>query len=572
MTGVWFRKCLRLHDNEALAQAVAAGGAVVPFFVLDPAFDRSRIGVNRYAFLLECLADLDKQLREQYRSRLLVLQGTPEVIFRQLFDATGPFQLKSVFWEKDSEPYAKIRDGKIERLAKEFGVQTRSFLGHTILDLEAVIKKPGFKAPISMRDIQKLIDSNGPIPPPQPVAKIPPLKLEGHEVPLITELYEEAPTKHFPGGESEALRRLERVCSDVNYVCNFEKPKTSSTGQLGKPWDPSTTGLSPYFKFGCLSVRTAWHAIAKCQHGRRHAQPPQSLHGQLLFREMFYILSVSTPNWDKDQENPMCKVIPWGNDENLLSAWEEGKTGYPFIDALMRQLRQTGWMHHLGRHAVACFLTRGDLWQHWTKGRDIFDKYLLDADWALNNGNWLWLAGVAPFSSPYFRVYDPSPGPKSSLNAEQAGDFVRHFVPELAKMPSKYIYKPWTAPLHVQQQAKCIIGKDYPARVVDHQIVREENIQRFGDSLKALKTGQMPAKFGGATEDPGAMKSRYTTAASSHAPNKEPNSSQTASDTQPCKRPTASNSGPQPKRRWSRKVEQSDSTQTTLLFEKCAGS
>merc|ERR1719456_506934 len=160
---------------------------------------------------------------------------------------------------------------------------------------------------------------------------------------------------------------------------------------------------------------------------------------------MFYILSNSVPNWDKDEGNIMCKSIPWGDDAKLVAAWEEGQTGFPFIDALMRQLKQTGHMHHLGRHAVACFLTRGDLWQHWTRGRDVFDKLLLDADWALNNGNWLWLAGVAPFSAPYFRVYDPCPGPKSSLNAEQ-------------------------------RKAGCIVGQDYPAPIVDHAAAREANI------------------------------------------------------------------------------------------------
>merc|ERR1712125_218525 len=112
-----------------------------------------------------------------------------------------------------------------------------------------------------------------------------------------------------------------------------------------------------YFKFGCLSVRRAWHAFAECQKGRRHTLPPQSLHGQLLFREMFYVLSVSVANWDKDEGNPMCKRIPWGDEAKLVTAWEEGRTGF---------------MHHLGRHAVACFLTRGDLWQNWTKGRDVF--------------------------------------------------------------------------------------------------------------------------------------------------------------------------------------------------------
>lgn len=205
----------------------------------------------------------------------------------------------------------------------------------------------------------------------------------------------------------------------------------------------------------------------------------------------------------------MCKVIPWDEDAALLQAWSCGKTGYPFIDALMRQLQTTGFMHHLGRHAVACFLTRGDLWQSWVHGRDVFDKLLLDADWAVNNGNWLWLAGVAPFSSPYFRIYDPCPGPKSSLNAEQTGEFVRYFVPELKHMPDRYIYRPWEAPAAVQKQAGCIIGMDYPAPIVEHKTVREVNINRFKAALDAQAAQPMPEKFSG-TFDTGAMKTRFS--------------------------------------------------------------
>jgi cryptochrome len=560
MAGVWFRKGLRLHDNAALSHAVAQGEPVFPFFILDPWFDRSRIGVNRFQFLLESLQDLDTQLREQHHSRLLVLRGSPESVLKDLFDGAGPFKLKSLFWEKDTEPYAMERDAKVEALAKKMGIETQSFVGHTLLDVELVAAASDFKAPISMRDIQKIMDARGPIAQPLPVPSIPPLEWTGLSVPSISELYDEAPTSTvFPGGEREALRRLASVCSDVAYVCNFEKPKTASTGRPGMPEEPSTTGLSPYFKFGCVSVRTAWWSFAKCQQGRRHSQPPQSLHGQLLFREMFYILSVAIPNWDKDHDNPMCKCIPWGEDATFLSAWENGRTGYPFIDALMRQLRLTGHMHHLGRHAVACFLTRGDLWQNWTKGRDVFDKYLLDADWALNNGNWLWLAGVAPFSAPYFRVYDPCPGGNSSLNAEQSGDFVRHFVPEVAHMPAKYIYKPWTAPLGVQQKAKCIIGKDYPAPIVDHKIAREANLQRFKEALEVLKSGQLPAKFGAAQKDPGPMKAKMQSTLTFPAFEKKNgadhdiviDSSQEGEST---KRLAGNCSAPQPKRRWAKKV------------------
>lgn len=558
MAGVWFRKGLRLHDNPALCHAASQGESVFPIFILDPHFDRSKIGVNRFQFLLEALSDLDAQLREKHRSRLLVLRGIPEVVFRDLFDGTGPFKLKSLFWEKDTEPYARKRDSKVQLLAKELGVQTQAFVGHTLLDLDATVNARNFKPPISMRHIQKLVEANGPVPQGMPVPNIPPLEFKGCDVPQIEEFYTDAPSSHgFPGGEREALQRLQSICHFPDWVCSFEKPNTASTGTPGKPWEPSTTGLSPYFKFGCLSVRTAWHAFTKCQEGRRHSQPPQSLLGQLLFREMFYILSISVPNWDKDEGNTMCNTIPWGDDPELVTAWEEGQTGFPFIDALMRQLRQTGWMHHLGRHAVACFLTRGDLWQNWTKGRDVFDKYLLDADWALNNGNWLWLAGVAPFSSPYSRVYDPCPGGKSSLNAEQSGEFVRHFVPELANMPAKYIYKPWTAPPAVQQAAKCIIGKDYPSPIVDHKMVKEANIERFGHALEELKVAQLPAKFGNAGEDPGKMKSTYQSSASflkTASENREGaihnDWSQGSTVNQKAR---AGYNDPQPKRRWTRR-------------------
>jgi len=436
--GVWFRKCLRLHDNIALAKAAETHDDVVPFFIIDPSFDKQKIGVNRFHFLLESLRDLDEQLRKKYKSRLLVFHGKPAKVMQDLFKGKGLGKLKveSLFYERDIEPYARARDAEVEELSRKYGVPTMSFSGHTLLDLDLVVQDSGFKPPISMSMMQKLMDKHGPVSTPLPAPKkIPKLTIKGHEVPDISSLYKEEPSQRhlMPGGEREALQRLKSNCSDKNFIANFQKPKTESTGQEGAPWEPSTTGLSPYFHFGCLSIRKAWHDFEKCSKGKKGSKPPMSLIGQLLFREMFYILGASVPNYDKDKGNSTCKKIPWTKSKKMIKAWEEGRTGYPYIDALMCQLVQTGWMHHLGRHAVACFLTRGDLWQNWTVGRDIFDKYLLDADWAVNNGNWLWLAGVAPWSSPFFQVYDPSPGPKTSLNAKHAPEFIRHFLPEASR-------------------------------------------------------------------------------------------------------------------------------------------
>lgn len=502
---------------------------MLPFFILDPGFDRDRICANRFEFLLESLKDLDEQLRSLFGSRLLVFRGQPVEVLEGLFKGAEPARLQSLYYERDTEPYARARDAEVEALARRCKIPIQSFSGHTIFDVDKAVAAPGFKPPISMSGMQALLKALGPVARPLPLpVRLPPLAVEGFAVPSLEELYGEAAARPsgaislWTGGEREALRRLAATCEDPEYVAAFQKPQTASTGRPGKPWEPSTTGLSPYLKFGCLSVRAAWHAFAACCEGRAHSQPPQSLHGQLLFREMFYLLGASVPNFDQAEGNPMCKPIPWGDDPPSLDAWKEGRTGYPFIDALMRQLRSTGWMHHLGRHAVACFLTRGDLWQHWTAGRDHFDKYLLDADWALNNGNWLWLAGVAPFSSPYFRVYAPSPGAKSSLNAEQSGEFVRHFVPELRSMPDKFIYAPWKAPLAVQRQAKCIIGQDYPAPIVDHQVASDRNIAKFKAALEGRSPGggaALPEKFGaGRRKDPGPMRTLFDVGVAKAAP------------------------------------------------------
>ncbi|CAD7961563.1 unnamed protein product [Amoebophrya sp. A120] len=560
--GVWFRKCLRLTDNLPLLDACSKADNVVCFFVLDPWFETSKVGVNRFRFLLESLTDLDAQLQKKHKSRLLILKGKPEEVISKLVGGgggSGPsspskgnspskltpnvnkinFKLDKLVFEFDSEPYALIRDQKAQDICKKQNVGCEVFQnGHTLMDLSEVMKAfktdKKQKPPTDMNGITKMVKKftktpesakkiNIPMWKPAPT-KIPPLPSSvtagNFGVPQLSDVgYSKEEIefsnkgmsrKQFPGGEQEALKRLQaRVSSQTSYVCQFEKPRTSSTNQKSASqmklsekesnWtEPSTTGLSPYLKFGCISVKHLWHETQKCYDkapGGKHAIPPMSLHGQLLFREMFYVLGYVVPNWDKPDNNAMCKPIAWQTPKNdkFLTAWKEGKTGYPYIDALMRQLKETGWMHHLGRHAVSCFLTRGDLYQHWTYGRDHFDKLLLDADWSLNNGNWLWLAGVAPFSMPFFRVYSPTPDDKSSLNVEQTGEFVKRFVPELKNVPSKFIYKPWLMNAEVQKQANCVLGKDYPYPIVDHGKASKANLNAFKISSDEIKVGKKAA-------------------------------------------------------------------------------
>jgi cryptochrome len=173
--------------------------------------------------------------------------------------------------------------------------------------------------------------------------------------------------------------------------------------------------------------------------------------------------------------------IPWDDDPELLAAWKEGRTGYPFIDAAMTQLRQTGWIHHLARHAVACFLTRGDLWQSWERGAAVFEEYLIDADWSINNFNWQWLSCSAHFYQ-YFRCYSPVAfGKKTDPN----GDYIRKWLPIFKDMPAKYIYEPWEAPVAIQQKCGVVIGETYPHPIVDHKTISKSNMGRMKEAYDA---------------------------------------------------------------------------------------
>lgn len=502
----WFRKGLRLHDNPGLLEALKpVGGETLtlkPVFLLDPWFVKNaRVGANRWRFLIQSLQDLDNSLKK-LGSRLFLIKGSPEDIFPRLLKK---WNVKKLTWEEDTEPYAITRDEKIRNIAKSLDVAVITFSGHTLYDPGAVIARNKGDVPLTYVKFQSLVAGVGPprkpLDPPAALpagAELQPKELakEKYDVPDLKNILQTAgrseadlgPCK-FPGGETESLERLMNKISEDNkaWVRNFEKPNTSPNSL-----EPSTTVLSPYLKFGCLSPRTMyWQLVSVCQ-GAKHSQPPVSLHGQLLWREFFYTASYGIPNFDKMKGNRICKQIDWDSDPEKLAAWRDARTGFPFIDAIMTQLKEEGWIHHLARHSVACFLTRGDLYQSWERGMEVFEELLLDADWALNAGNWMWLSASA-FFHQYFRVYSPVVFGKKT---DPEGDYIRKYLPRLAKYPAKYIYSPWEAPLSVQKAAGCIIGEDYPRPIVKHEVVSKENIGRHKKAYDKGKSedGSQPAK------------------------------------------------------------------------------
>ena len=400
-TLLWFRKGLRLHDNPALAAAIAGSCQLYPIFCLDPQLVASgKMGANRLHFLLDSLADLDSSLRA-VNSRLIVLRGSPEV---ELPRVMREWRVQRLAYEIDTEPYAKARDAKIDALADAAGVEVVRRWGQTLCDLDTLLRRhPAGKPTTTYNSFLNhlheqmraepivLIDAPKTLPPlgdvkPSPSIDLPTAK----ELGLSTR----SPAVIVRGGESEALARMDSHVSRAEWIAAFEKPSTSPLDL--EPFGPntrSTTVLSPYLAFGCLSPRLLYQRIADVYASSpKHSKPPTSLHGQLYWREFYYCCAHGTPNYERMENNPICRQIPWGENAELLAAWKEARTGYPYIDAVMTQLREEGWIHHLARHSVACFLTRGDLWQSWEAGAAVFEELLLDADPALNYGNWMWLS------------------------------------------------------------------------------------------------------------------------------------------------------------------------------------
>ncbi|KAL3929095.1 MAG: hypothetical protein SGPRY_002102, partial [Prymnesium sp.] len=314
----------------------------------------------------QSLRDLDASLRAK-QSRLIVLHGHPN---EELLRALRDWQIDRLVFEIDTETYAKARDEKMVRLAREAGVEVIMRWGHTLCDLDALLAHAGGTPTTSynsfLRHFDKQVKSHpiAPLPAPERLPPVGDAAPVAGGVPCCDDLgYKPSDCSVIlRGGETEALRRLNDCLGREAWIAGFEKPQTSPTdlNPFGEH-TRSTTALSPYLKFGCLSARLMYDEIEKVyRRQRKHSSPPTSLHGQLLWREFYYTCAHGTPNYERMIGNPICRQIPWDNDEELLSAWREARTGYPWIDAAMTQLRREGWIHHLARHAVACFLTRGD--------------------------------------------------------------------------------------------------------------------------------------------------------------------------------------------------------------------
>ncbi|EDU39569.1 PhrB Deoxyribodipyrimidine photolyase [Pyrenophora tritici-repentis] len=508
----WFRTDLRLHDSPALKAALDLNPACLyPIWTWDPHYVyRARVGPNRWQYLLDCQDDLSKSITKlNPKSKLFVIREAPQTLFPKLFKA---WKITHMVFEKDTDAYARERDDKVLEIARKSGVEVVVKTGRTLYDPDELVKQNHGKPTMSITQVQAAGKKIGRIPRPIPAPKSFPnpgdtdlkfdqerpesqpdvnaIQRDGDEasytalagpngdfaVPTMEELGLKPATTAHRGGETEALRALDEIIANEEYTATFEKPKTAPTA-----FEPqSTTLLSPHMHFGSLSCRLFyWRAQDVVDKFKGKAsQPPVSLTGQLLFRDMYFGAQAALGySFGQTYNNPNCRFIPWhlpskidtksglitgeymvdnAEAEAHFQRWKHGQTGFPWIDALMRQLAQEGWIHHLGRHAVACFLTRGGCYIDWERGAEVFEEWLIDHEAACNIGNWQWLSCTA-FFAQFYRCYSPIAFPQKW---DKEGKLVRKYVPELAKFDKKYIYEPHKAPIVDQKKWGCLIKGD----------------------------------------------------------------------------------------------------------------
>jgi deoxyribodipyrimidine photo-lyase len=470
----WVRRDLRLHDNDALNAALAGHDCVIPVFILDPALLAAPdAGDVRVAFLFGGLRALDADLAAR-GSRLIVRHGAPRTELTQLIRETGA---TAIYAEADPWPYARSRDGDI---AARLPLQLTS--GITVRPPDLVCKAdrspytvftPYSRAwqalpPPSLSDLR-----SAPERLPAPLAGLASLP-----VPARPALTSDVP---FPPGEAEALRRLHAFTAPGELAPIYRyadgRNRMDRTG---------TSELSPYLRFGMVSAKRAMVAALDAAERAADAAARRGAEtwcSELIWREFYMsILHHFTAVLDREFREDL-RAIPWANGQDDFTAWCEGRTGYGVVDAAMRQLVQTGWMHNRARMIVASLLVK-DLLVDWRWGERFFMQHLVDGDPAANNGGWQWTAGVGTDAAPYFRVFNPV------LQAERfdpEGAYVRRWVPELARVPDGFIHRPWTMPPDEQRRAGCIIGKHYPAPILDHAWARARVLAAYRQSTAGAK-------------------------------------------------------------------------------------
>ncbi len=473
---VWFRHDLRLADHPALHRAAEGADAVVPVFIWTPEEEGEGVpgGAGRW-WLHASLDALDARLREK-GSRLVLRTGPALEALRELVAETGA---EAVYWNARYEPALRSRDETVREALEDEGIAVHTFVGRILHEPGAVRTGAGSPYQVFTPFWRKLGGIDLGVPEPLPEPRMGPRL---------------APA-NWPGGESlEALGLTPRARDGVDWAGGLRA--TWTPGEEGararlahfveeilidyaelrdRPDRDGTSRLSPHLHHGELSARQVWHAVRGWVRNGAMAKAAEAYLRQIAWREFAYHLLHHFPHTTTEPLKSQFAAFPWARDAEALEQWQRGRTGYPIVDAGMRQLWHTGWMHNRVRMVVASFLTK-DLLIPWQQGAAWFRDTLVDADLANNTLGWQWAAGSGADAQPFFRIFNPM---SQGERYDPTGVYVRRWVPELSRLPDACLHSPWTASHAVLREASVELGRDYPHPMVDHGEARERALAAY---------------------------------------------------------------------------------------------
>jgi deoxyribodipyrimidine photo-lyase len=469
-TVVWFRQDLRLSDNPALTEACISG-SIIPVYILDDTHaGEHAMGAASRWWLHYSLLKLSQSLHH----RLVIMRGDPLQIMRELLAASGAGR---VVWNRCYEPWQISRDKQLKDQLRQAGISADSYNGSLLWEPWQVLKsdRTPYKVftPFFRRGCMSAGEPALPLPAPAEIDCRDPDGLfpSGDQAIAALGLLPDIPwdvtmQQTWLIGEHAAQQRLREFLE--TGLQNYREGRNF-------PDKDNVSRLSPYLHHGEISPRQVWHAAraagATC--GLEHDL--DTFLAELGWREFSYSLLYHNPDLPHQPIQARFNNFPWTHDAILLKAWQQGMTGYPLVDAGMRELWQTGYMHNRVRMVVGSFLVK-NLLQHWHAGEQWFWDCLVDADLASNSASWQWIAGCGADAAPYFRVFNPV---TQSEKFDPDGHYIRRYVPELMHLPAKYLHAPFAAPASVLAAAGVKLGENYPLPIVDLKQSREAALLAF---------------------------------------------------------------------------------------------
>ncbi len=475
---IWLRNDLRLTDNAALVAAGSSQAPVIPVYILDDTTpgDWAMGGASRW-WLHGGLDGFSRQVAGK-GGRLLLRRGASLDV---LMDLTRTVGARAIHWNAQAEPYWRDAEDALAGWAREAGIETHRHPGSTLFERGSILGRSGQPLRVFTpfwRACQAAAAPPEPLPAPHRLP-MPEGDLAGLTSDDLASWALRPTTPDWAGGlretwtpgEAAAERRLADFLDDrlANYVEGRDQPEPTST-----------SGLSAHLHFGEISARRIWHAVA----ARMDAEPAVAKSGEAFLREIGWreFCGETLAREPQLPDRPLQEkfaAFPWRDDVPALRAWQRGLTGYPIVDAGMRQLWHTGWMHNRARMIVGSFLVK-HLLLPWQAGEAWFWDTLVDADLANNAAGWQWIAGCGVDAAPYFRIFNPmTQGEKFDAD----GAYVRRWVPELRALADRWIHKPWQAPPLELEAAGIRLGETYPQPIVDHAVARKRALEAF-DAIK----------------------------------------------------------------------------------------